>query len=120
MSETTNFIGLVCECSEGRIGVVTGRSTLPWGLSWVGIGLDNGSLWSGRDPKVIRVAERDDIDNAIKMAWEKSQHRTPEPFTTQYGEMPDNTMLLVLEMLRAGLAEHARQMRAEHERWMDS
>jgi len=58
------LIGKVGVCSKGRPGLITGRKELPWGLSWVGIGLDNGMAWSSRSPRLLpqdevaRYAER--------------------------------------------------------------
>lgn len=51
------MIGLVARCSSGRIGVVTGRKELPWGLSWVGIGLDDGTRWASRKPTILTAEE---------------------------------------------------------------
>lgn len=44
-----NMLGKLAICSKGRIGFVTGRKELPWGLSWIGMGLD-GTDWASRDP----------------------------------------------------------------------
>ncbi len=52
-----NLVGLVAVCSRGRPGLVTGRKQLPWGLSWVGIGLDDGSAWSSRSPRKMTQDE---------------------------------------------------------------
>lgn len=51
------MIGAVGECSKGRLGLITGRKTLPWGESWVGIGLDDGSPWASRTPRILTVEE---------------------------------------------------------------
>lgn len=47
-----DLIGRVGICSHGRIGIITGRAVLPWGDSWVGIGID-GKDWASRNPIVI-------------------------------------------------------------------
>lgn len=47
------YIGKAGVCSKGRPGLIVGRKQLPWGLSWVGIGLDDGSSWSSRSPRVM-------------------------------------------------------------------
>jgi len=52
-----NMIGKVGICSNGRPGLITHRKLLPWGESWVGIGLDNGSVWSSRSPRLLTVIE---------------------------------------------------------------
>lgn len=52
-----NLVGLVGVCSKGRPGLITGRKELPWGLSWVGIGLDDGSAWSSRSPRKMTQYE---------------------------------------------------------------
>jgi len=48
-----NLVGTVGMCSRGRPGLITGRKELPWGLSWIGIGLDDGTAWSSRQPKPL-------------------------------------------------------------------
>lgn len=50
-------IGTIARCSRGRIGVITGQRELPWGLSWVGVGLDNGTQWASRNPTPLTEAE---------------------------------------------------------------
>jgi hypothetical protein len=50
------LVGKWAVCGIGRIGKITGRKTLDWGESWVGVGLD-GMLWASRDPQVL--ADRD-------------------------------------------------------------
>lgn len=49
----TIYPGVVARRSKGRIAVVTGRKVLPWGDSWVGVGLDGQGLWASRDPVFI-------------------------------------------------------------------
>jgi len=48
-----SFIGKVAVCSKGRPGLITGRKELPWGLSWVGIALDDGTAWASRSPTLM-------------------------------------------------------------------
>jgi hypothetical protein len=50
-------IGRVARCSKGRLGLITGRKQLAWGLSYVGIGLDDGTMWASRDPEFLGVDE---------------------------------------------------------------
>lgn len=47
------YLGRVGVCSKGRPGLITGRKKLEWGLSWVGIGLDDGTPWASREPKIV-------------------------------------------------------------------
>jgi hypothetical protein len=47
------MLGQVCKCSKGRLGVVLGRKIMPWGSSWIGVGLDGGGLWASRNPVVV-------------------------------------------------------------------
>lgn len=48
------MIGKVGRCSKGRPGLITGRKTLDWGESWVGIALDDGDpKWASRDPEIL-------------------------------------------------------------------
>lgn len=56
-SARENLIGRVGVCSRGRPGLITARKELPWGLSWVGIGLDDGTPWSSRSPRVMGMDE---------------------------------------------------------------
>jgi hypothetical protein len=49
--------GCVAVCSRGRVGLITGKKELPWGLSWVGIGLDDGTEWASRNPRLLDAAE---------------------------------------------------------------
>lgn len=51
-------IGVVARCSEGRPGLITGRTALPWGLSWTGIALDaRGGPWASRCPTPLSDEE---------------------------------------------------------------
>jgi len=52
-----DLTGLVAVCSKGRPGLVTGKKELPWGLSWVGIGLDDGTAWASRSPRKMTQEE---------------------------------------------------------------
>jgi hypothetical protein len=52
-AEARTWVGAVGRCGKGRPGLITGREELPWGLSWVGIGLDDGSRWASRQPTII-------------------------------------------------------------------
>lgn len=54
--------GKVAVCSKGRPGLITGAKLMPWGPSWVGVGLDDGHgptitrvrvAWASRSPFVI-------------------------------------------------------------------
>ena len=55
--DPNGLIGKAAVCSRGRPGLVTGRKELPWGLSWVGIGLDDGTAWASREPRVMASGE---------------------------------------------------------------
>ena len=50
--EARKLLGKLAICSKGRIGIILGRKELPWGLSWVGKGID-GSDWASRDPVML-------------------------------------------------------------------
>lgn len=52
-----NIIGRVGICSRGRPGLITHRKTLPWGESYVGIGLDDGTAWASRAPRLVTDEE---------------------------------------------------------------
>lgn len=45
-------VGQWAVCSRGRVGRIEGQKELPWGLSWVGTGID-GEPWASRDPLII-------------------------------------------------------------------
>lgn len=45
-----DWIGKVALCSKGTLGLITHRKVLPWGESWVGISLHDGSPWASRHP----------------------------------------------------------------------
>ena len=49
------YFGKVAICSKGRVGVIIKRKELPWGWSYIGIGLnrDEGWRWSARRPRII-------------------------------------------------------------------
>ncbi len=67
MSETKTVTDLIAEgfhqlqfgrvalCSKGRVGVITGRKKLPWGWSYIGIGInrDEDWRWAARRPWVV-------------------------------------------------------------------
>ena len=52
-----NRIGTLGKCSLGLIGIITGRKKLPWGESWVGINLADGTQWATRNPTPVTEAE---------------------------------------------------------------
>ena len=60
-----HLVGKVAICSKGRIGVITGRATLPWGESWVGVGFD-GKQWASRSPSVIADNVNDYISGRME------------------------------------------------------
>ncbi len=37
-------------CSIGRPGFIYGRKEMPWGMAWIGWGLDGKGDWSSRNP----------------------------------------------------------------------
>lgn len=51
-----DYIGKVCVCSIGRLGLVTGKTIAPWGETYYGAGLDGHGLWMSRKPVVV-IAE---------------------------------------------------------------
>jgi len=54
-----DYVGKVCICSLGRVGVVTGRKTLDWGETWVGMGFDGKGLWASKTPHVLAETVKD-------------------------------------------------------------
>jgi len=52
-----HLIGIPCWCSKGRPGLVTGREMLPWGWSYVGVGLDGKGPWASRKPEPLTKSE---------------------------------------------------------------
>jgi hypothetical protein len=61
-------------------------------------------LWSGRTPKVIRTATREDLDKALILIGTQPEVKAQEGWVSQMADMPDSTLVLVLEMTRANLA----------------
>lgn len=71
MSEE-NFIGKVCCCSTGRVGLVVRKEaiTFPDGQTstmWAGIGLDGKGLWCTSNPIVIHDSIEAYMDRLQKM-----------------------------------------------------
>jgi len=54
-----NLIGKVGRCSKGRPGLIMGKKELPWGIAWIGVGLDGRGQWSSRDPIIIAESEEE-------------------------------------------------------------
>lgn len=50
---TDNLIGKVGVCSIGEVGLIQDYVQLPWGWSWVGIKLTDGSSWASRSPIIV-------------------------------------------------------------------
>lgn len=48
----TALIGRWAICSHGRVGRIEGQKELPWGLSFIGTGL-NGTPWASKNPTLI-------------------------------------------------------------------
>lgn len=44
-------------CSIGRPGFIYGRKEMPWGMAWIGWGLDGKGDWSSRNPKEMTPFE---------------------------------------------------------------
>lgn len=44
-------------CSIGRPGFIYGRKEMPWGMAWIGWGLDGKGDWSSRNPKEMTPYE---------------------------------------------------------------
>lgn len=74
VAEEENLVGKVGVCSRGRPGLITGRKELAWGLSWVGIGLDDGSAWSSRAPRVVARDELDALAESKMAARSRESH----------------------------------------------
>lgn len=53
---STDLTGRWAVCSDGRIGLIEGQATLPWGRSWIGTGID-GTQWASRVPRLICDAD---------------------------------------------------------------
>ena len=53
MNSMEDLVGKVCVCSMGRLAVVLGRTTKPWGETCWGVGLDGKGIWFSRAPIVI-------------------------------------------------------------------
>lgn len=51
-NQNADLTGKWAVCSVGRLGKVEGRKELPWGVSWVGTGID-GEPWASRAPRVL-------------------------------------------------------------------
>ncbi len=76
-----SMIGTIAVCSKGKLGIVTARRELPWGLSWTGVALDGSGLWSSRDPELIASSAlryenllRGEYDNRRKGGAEASRY----------------------------------------------
>ena len=48
-----DFTGMVCVCSVGRVGIVTGQKELFGKTMWVGMGIDGNGLWASEVPIVL-------------------------------------------------------------------
>ena len=50
-----DLVGKVCACSLSRPGLVVGKAEFSWGVSWVGLALDENSrrTWASREPFVV-------------------------------------------------------------------
>lgn len=64
MTDEIEMVGRMAVCSRGRVGVIRGRKALPWGESWVGVGLD-GTEWASRSPTLICGADAMAIIEAL-------------------------------------------------------
>jgi len=68
------MFGKVCACSLGRIGVVVGFGRVPWGETYIGMGLDGKGLWFSRKPIVIA----DSLEEYTKRHIEVANARAEE------------------------------------------
>jgi hypothetical protein len=50
MQDLTGKIGV---CSDGMVGLIHGTATLPWGESYVGVKLIDGTPWASRAPYIV-------------------------------------------------------------------
>jgi hypothetical protein len=64
-----NIIGKVAICSIGYIGLIQDRIEMPWGASYVGIKLSDGSSWASRKPYVISNSVQDYAKHKDSMNW---------------------------------------------------
>lgn len=64
--------GRVGVCSCGRIGLITGREAPPWGESWVGFGVFDGTPWAARNPTILTAEDEEAVLNAARVAGEVS------------------------------------------------
>lgn len=51
--QNEDLTGMICVCTIGRPGIVTGRKIFEWGESWVGLGLDGKGTWASTNPCII-------------------------------------------------------------------
>jgi len=68
MSEES-LIGRWAVCSIGRLGKIEDRKELPWGLSWVGTGID-GQEWASRNPRVLCDSDAVVLAEKLEKAWQ--------------------------------------------------
>lgn len=66
-----DFTGMVCVCSVGRVGIVSGQK----GDAWVGIGIDGNGLWMSSSPHILAhtldeyVKRLEDRPNCYMHKW---------------------------------------------------
>jgi hypothetical protein len=65
MEREQNRVGEWGVCSLGRIGHIEDRKQLPWGLAWVGTGID-GKPWSSRNPRPLSAFEATVVNRIAK------------------------------------------------------
>ncbi len=59
-----DLLGKIAICSQGEVGLITGMKELSWGLSYVGVNVNDGTLWASRNPKVIAETLHDYLKGA--------------------------------------------------------
>lgn len=64
-NEGEDLVGKVCVCSVGRPAIVTGREGFPFGIAWVGLGLDGKGTWVSTDPCIIAESGREFHDKLM-------------------------------------------------------
>ena len=65
-----NLIGKVGMCSINRPGLITERKEMPWGMAWVGDGLDRKGPWASRNPRIV-------ADSLAEWEAVKALHQEP-------------------------------------------
>ncbi len=60
-----SLVGKVARCSKGEIGLITGRSILPFKTFWIGIPLNRPGEWSARAPVIVANSLQEYLTDAV-------------------------------------------------------